>query len=168
MFCTFHTLQSVGPNTLRQKGYKGVIENYRVSVKSLPGLFSRYIPSLWDREFSYWWQKIEEGWEIYFRFFFWLKFLLKNNLLKNVTFFSLNKKLKLKMHSMNLFWAIMGYTEKHKDINKVIRDAKGGMRRYWNLMEDSRGTLECPERGLALEGFLKVILGCTDRTSPTV
>jgi hypothetical protein len=22
-----------------------------VSVKSLPGLFSRYIPSLWDREF---------------------------------------------------------------------------------------------------------------------
>jgi hypothetical protein len=51
--------------------------------------------------------------------------MLKNYLLKNVTFFSLNKKLKLKMHSMNLFWAIMGYTEKHKDITEVIRDAKG-------------------------------------------
>jgi hypothetical protein len=23
--------------------------------------------------------------------------------------------------------------------------------RYWNLMEDSRGTLGCPERGLAIE-----------------
>jgi hypothetical protein len=40
---------------------------------------------------------------------------------------------------MNLFWAIMGYTEKHKDITEAIMDAKGGMRRYWNLMEDSRG-----------------------------
>jgi hypothetical protein len=80
-----------------------------------------------------------------------------------VTFFSLNKKLKLKMHSMNLFWAIMGYTGKHKDITEAIRDAKGGMRRYWNLMEDSRGTLGCLERGLAIEVFLKVILGCTDR-----
>jgi hypothetical protein len=36
--------------------------------------------------------------------------MLKNYLLKNVTFFNLNKKLKLKMHSMNLFWAIIGYT----------------------------------------------------------
>jgi hypothetical protein len=89
--------------------------------------------------------------------------MLKNYLLKNVTFFSLNKKLKLKMHSLSLFWAIMGYTEKHKDITEAIRDAKGGMRRYWNLMEDSRSTLGCPERGLAIEGFLKVILGCTDR-----
>jgi hypothetical protein len=89
--------------------------------------------------------------------------MFKNDLLKNGTFFSLNKKLKLKMHSMNLFWAIIWYTEKHKDIIKVIRDAKGGMRRYWNLMEDSRGTLECPERGLAIEVLLKVILGCTDR-----
>jgi hypothetical protein len=32
-------------------------------------------------------------------FFLGLKFMLKNYLLKNVTFFSLNKKLKLKMHS---------------------------------------------------------------------
>jgi hypothetical protein len=96
-------------------------------------------------------------------YFFWLKFTLKNYLSKNVTFFSLNKKWKLKMHSMNLFWAIMGYTEKHKDITEVIRDAKGGMRRYGNLMEDSRGTLGCPERGRAKEVFLKVILGCTDR-----
>jgi hypothetical protein len=79
--------------------------------------------------------------------------MLKNYLLKNVTFFSLNIKLKLKMHSMNLFGAIMGYTEKHKDITEAIRDAKGGMRRYWNLMEDSRGTLGCPERGLAIEVF---------------
>jgi hypothetical protein len=75
----------------------------------------------------------------------------------------LNKKLKLKMHRMNLFWAIMGYTEKHKDIREAIREAKGGMRRYWNLMEDSKGTLGCPERGLAIDGFLKVIMGCTDR-----
>jgi hypothetical protein len=67
------------------------------------------------------------------------------------------------MHSMNLFWAIMGYTEKHKDITEATRDAKGGMIGYWNLMEDSRGTLGCPERGLAIEVFLKVILGCTDR-----
>jgi hypothetical protein len=89
--------------------------------------------------------------------------MLKNYLLKNVTFFSLKQKLKLKMHSMNLIMAIMRYTEKHKDIKVAIRDAKGGMGRYWNLMEDSRGTLECPERGLAIEGFLKVILGCTDR-----
>jgi hypothetical protein len=37
------------------------------------------------------------------------------------------------------------------------------MRRYWNLMEDSRGTLGCPEKGLAIEVFLKVIMGCTDR-----
>jgi hypothetical protein len=36
--------------------------------------------------------------------------MLVNYLPKNVTFFSLNKKLKLKMHSVNLFWAIMGYT----------------------------------------------------------
>jgi hypothetical protein len=86
-------------------------------------------------------------------FFFGLKFMFKNYLLKNVTFFSLNKKLILKMHSMNLFWAIMGNTEKHKDITEAIRDAKGGMRRYWNLMEDSRGTLGCPERGLAKEVF---------------
>jgi hypothetical protein len=64
--------------------------------------------------------------------------MLKNYLLKNVTFLILNKKLKLKMHRMNLFWAIMGYTEKHKDIREAIREAKGGMRRYWNLMEDSR------------------------------
>jgi hypothetical protein len=54
---------------------------------------------------------------------------------------------------MNLFWAIMGYTEKHKDITEAIRDAKRGMRKYWNLMEDSRGTLGCPERGLAIEVF---------------
>jgi hypothetical protein len=27
------------------------------------------------------------------------------------------------------------------------------MRMYWNLMEDSRGTLGCPERGLAIEVF---------------
>jgi hypothetical protein len=81
--------------------------------------------------------------EIFF-YFFWLKFKLKNYLLKNVTFFSLNKKLKLKMHSMNLFWAIMGYTEKHKDITEAIGDAKGGMRRYWNLMEDSRAKLGYP------------------------
>jgi hypothetical protein len=47
----------------------------------------------------------------------------------------------------------MGYTEKHKDITEAIRDAKGGMRRYWNLMEDSRGTLGCLERGLAIEVF---------------
>jgi hypothetical protein len=47
--------------------------------------------------------------------------MLKNYLLKKVTFFSLNKKLKFKMHSMNLFWAIMGYTEKHKDITEAIR-----------------------------------------------
>jgi hypothetical protein len=67
------------------------------------------------------------------------------------------------MHSMNLFWAIMGYTEKHKDIKEAIRDAKGGMGSYWNLMEDSRVTLGCPERGLAIGCFLKVILGCTDR-----
>jgi hypothetical protein len=58
-------------------------------------------------------------------FFLWLKLMLKNYLLKNVTFFSLKKKLKLKMHSMNLFWAITGYTEKHKDIKEAIRDAKG-------------------------------------------
>jgi hypothetical protein len=70
-----------------------------------------------------------------------------------VTFFSLNKKMKLKMHSINLFWAIIGYTEKHKDITKAISAAKGVMRRYWNLMEDSRGTLGCPERGLAIEVF---------------
>jgi hypothetical protein len=57
----------------------------------------------------------------------------------------------------------MGYTEKHKDITEAIRDAKGGMRRYWNLMEGSRGTLGCPESGLAIEAFLKVILGYTDR-----
>jgi hypothetical protein len=50
---------------------------------------------------------------------------------------------------MNLFWAIMGYTEKHKDIKEAIRDAKG--------------TLGCPERGLAIGFFLMVILGCTDR-----
>jgi hypothetical protein len=67
--------------------------------------------------------------------------MLKNYLLKNV------------MHSMNLFWAIMGYTEKHKDITEAIRDAKEGMRRYLNLMEDSRGTLRCPDRGLAIESF---------------
>jgi hypothetical protein len=77
----------------------------------------------------------------------------KNYLLKDVTFFSLNKKLKLKMHSMNLFWAIMGYTEKLKDIKEAIRDAKGEMRRYWNLMEDPRGTLGCPERGLAIKVY---------------
>jgi hypothetical protein len=92
-----------------------------------------------------------------------LKLRLKNYLLKNVTFFCLKKKLKLKMHNINLFWAIMGYTENHKDIKEAIRDAKGGMGRYCNLMEDSRGTLGCPERGLAIEGFLIVILGCTDR-----
>jgi hypothetical protein len=80
---------------------------------------------------------------------------LKNNLLKNVTFFRLNKKLKLKMHGMNLFWAIMGYTGKNKDITEAIRDAKGGMRRYWNLMEDSMGNHGCPERGLA-NGTLKL------------
>jgi hypothetical protein len=57
------------------------------------------------------------------------------------------------MHSMNVFWAIMGYTDKLKDITEAIRDAKGGMRRYWNLMEDSKGTLGCPERGLAIEVF---------------
>jgi hypothetical protein len=68
-------------------------------------------------------------------FFFGLKLMLKNYLLKNVTFFSLKKKLKLKMHSMNLFWSIMRYTEKHKDIKEAIRDAKGGMGRYWNLMD---------------------------------
>jgi hypothetical protein len=51
--------------------------------------------------------------------------MLKIYLFKNVTFFSLNKKLKLKMHSMNLFWPIMGYTEKHKDIMEAIRDARG-------------------------------------------
>jgi Cu2+-containing amine oxidase len=38
----------------------------------------------------------------------------------------------------------MGYTEKHKDIHEAIRDAKGGMRRYWNLMEDSRAKLGYP------------------------
>jgi hypothetical protein len=89
--------------------------------------------------------------------------MLKNYLLKNGTFFSLNKKLKLKMHSMNLFWAIMGYTEKHKDITEAIRDFKGGMRRYWNLMEDSRGTLGCPERGLAIEIIKGNSVVCTDR-----
>jgi hypothetical protein len=35
---------------------------------------------------------------------------------------------------MNPFWAIMGYTEKHKDIAEAIRDANRGMRRYWNLI----------------------------------
>jgi hypothetical protein len=85
--------------------------------------------------------------------FFGCNLCLEIYLLKNVTFFSLNKKWKLKMHSMNLFWAIMGNTEKHKDITEAIRDAKGGMRRYWNLTEDSRGTLGCPERGLAKEVF---------------
>jgi hypothetical protein len=79
--------------------------------------------------------------------------MLKDYLLKNVTFYNLNKKLKLEMHSMNLYWAIMGYTEKQKDITEAIRDAKGGMRRYWNQMEDCRGTLGCPERGLAIEVF---------------
>jgi hypothetical protein len=79
-----------------------------------------------------------------------LKFMFKNYLLKNVTFFSLNKKFKLKMQSIKVFWAIIGYTEKHKDITEAIRDAKGGMRRYWNLMEGSRGTLGCSERGLAI------------------
>jgi hypothetical protein len=29
---------------------------------------------------------------------------------------------------------------------------KGEMRRYWNLMEDSRGTLGCRKKGLAIEG----------------
>jgi hypothetical protein len=57
------------------------------------------------------------------------------------------------MHSMSVFWAIMGYTEKQKDITEAIRDAKGGMGRYWNLIEGSRGTLGCPERGLAKEVF---------------
>jgi hypothetical protein len=66
----------------------------------------------------------------YFFYIFLAEINVENYLLKNVTFFSLNKKLKLKMHSMNLFWAIMGYTEKHKDITEAIRDAKGGMRRY--------------------------------------
>jgi hypothetical protein len=55
--------------------------------------------------------------------------MLKNYLLKNVTFFSLNKKLKLKMHSMNLFWAIMGYTEKHKDITEYNR-VHGGVQAH--------------------------------------
>jgi hypothetical protein len=79
--------------------------------------------------------------------------MLKNYLLKNVTFFSLNKKLKLKMHSINVFWAIMGYTEKHRDITEATRDAKGGMRRYWNLMEGSRGTLGFPREGLPYRFF---------------
>jgi hypothetical protein len=70
-----------------------------------------------------------------------------------VTFYSLNKNLKLKMHSMNLIWTIMGYTEKHTVITEAIRDAKVGMRRYWNLMKGSRRTLGCPERGLAVEVF---------------
>jgi hypothetical protein len=47
----------------------------------------------------------------------------------------------------------MGYTEKYNDITEAIRDAQGGMRMYWNLMEDSSGTLGCPERGLAIEIF---------------
>jgi hypothetical protein len=59
-----------------------------------------------------------------------LKLIIKNYLFKNVTFYSLNKKLKLQMRSMNVFCAIMGYTEKHKDITEAIRDAMGGMRRY--------------------------------------
>jgi hypothetical protein len=88
-------------------------------------------------------------------FFLGLKFMLKNYLLKNVTFFSLNKKLKLKMHSA--VWTCSGQswgTQKStRTSRKQIRDAKGAMRRYWNLMEDSRGTLGCPERGLAIEGF---------------
>jgi hypothetical protein len=54
---------------------------------------------------------------------------------------------------MSVFWAIMGYTEEQKDITEAIRDAKGGMGRYWNLIEGSRGTLGCPERGLAKEVF---------------
>jgi hypothetical protein len=82
-----------------------------------------------------------------------LKLIRKNYILKNVTFYRLQNKLKLMMHSMNVFWAIMGYTEKHKDIREAIRDAKGGMRRYWNLMEGSRGTLGCQEKGLAIEIF---------------
>jgi hypothetical protein len=57
----------------------------------------------------------------------------------------------------------MGYTEKHKDITEAIRDAKGGMRRYCNLIEGSRGTLGCPERGLDMEVFA---FGLTAKLSP--
>jgi hypothetical protein len=89
-----------------------------------------------------------------FLIFWGFKLMLKNYLLKNVTFFSLKKKLKLNMHSMNLFWAIMGYTEKHKDIKEAIRDAKGGMGRYWNLMEDSMGHPRVP-RKRACQRFFK-------------
>jgi hypothetical protein len=86
--------------------------------------------------------------------------MLKNYFLKNVTFFSLNKKLKLKMHSMNLFWAIMGYTEKHKDITEAIRDAKGGHEEVLEPHGGLQGHPRVPRERACLRGFLKVILAC--------
>jgi hypothetical protein len=77
--------------------------------------------------------------------FFWLSIAIYQ--LQVATF------LPLAWVAMNVFCAIMGYTKKHKDISEAIRDAMGGMRRYWNVMEGSRGTLWCPERGLAIEVF---------------
>jgi hypothetical protein len=58
---------------------------------------------------------------------------------------------------------VVVFVEKNNLVNGTkIGVSRGGMGRYWNLMEDSRGTLGCPERGLA-RGLLRVILGCTDR-----
>jgi hypothetical protein len=88
---------------------------------------------------------------------------MKNYLLKNVTFYSLNKKLKFKMHSMNVFWAMMGHTEKHKDITEAIRDAKGGHEEVLEPHEGLQGHPRMPRERACHRGFLKVILGCTDR-----
>jgi hypothetical protein len=88
-------------------------------------------------------------------FLIWLKCIMKNCLLKNVTFYSLNTKLKLKMHSMNVFCAIMGYTEKHKDITEAIRDAKGGHDEVLEPHGGLQGHPRVPRERACHRGFFK-------------
>jgi hypothetical protein len=81
--------------------------------------------------------------------------MMKNYLLKNLTFHGQNKKLKLKMHSMNVFWEIMGYTEKHKDITEAIRGAKGGHEEVLEPYGGLQGHPRVPRERACHRGFFK-------------
>jgi hypothetical protein len=92
-----------------------------------------------------------------------LKLLFKNYLLKNVTFFSLNKKLKINDAQYEPVLGNYGVhiiAQGHQGSNQ---GCQGGHEEELEPNGGLQGHPMVPRERACQRGFLKVILGCTDR-----
>jgi hypothetical protein len=49
---------------------------------------------------------------------------------------------KLKLHTLETFWATMGCTERHKDLSERVKEDMGDMGRYWDIKDGVRDIMK--------------------------